>query len=116
MTPEKTVLQFISKFQTPETRKVFTQGCCYWFAKILADRFIDTAIIYNPVLGHFGTEVGGLMYDIEGLFDGDKICTGQWYYWDSYSNVDQLDYDRVVQYCVLMQDGGDLSEVQAEEN
>ena len=33
------ILNFIKRFQNEGTIKAFTEGCCYWFAKILDDRF-----------------------------------------------------------------------------
>lgn len=53
------VLDFISHFKGSEN--MFLHGCCYWFAKILYDRFSSDEkwlgwkidIRYEPVEGHF---------------------------------------------------------------
>lgn len=61
------VLQFIGHFNGSE--EVFLHGCCYWFAEILEQRFFvdaKAAIKYEPVEGHFMTEIDGRLYDIRG--------------------------------------------------
>ena len=45
---------FISHFHGAED--TFLHGCCYWFARILEQRFIAThacTILYEPIEGHF---------------------------------------------------------------
>jgi hypothetical protein len=104
-----TVLRFISHFQTSETIKVFTEGCCYWFAKILVDRFEslgNAKIIYNPVLGHFAAELDGTKYDITGILstDDNNKSWHQWYAYATYDGFDKLDNERVRKYCIELQD------------
>ena len=52
------VIDFIKHFAGAEN--TFLYGCCYWFAKILQDRFGNvhddgsySEIFYEPVKGHF---------------------------------------------------------------
>ena len=82
--PEE-IEQFISKFRTPETAKVFTEGGCYWFAHILYTRFTMThrhpEIWYNEASNRFATMIAGRLYDITGEI---KEVNGDWVKWDSY--------------------------------
>lgn len=94
--------QFISKFRTPETVKVFTEGCCYWFAHILYTRFTMThknpEIWYNEVDGHFATKINGRLYDITGEI---KDVNNKWVKWDDYL-VNEPSYSMVVvKGCIL---------------
>lgn len=49
------VLSFIAHFKGAED--VFLNGCCYWFAHILQDRFHEAGylvdIFHDPIEGHF---------------------------------------------------------------
>ena len=49
------VVDFIKHFKGSE--EVFLNGCCYWFARILQDRFHEHGylvdIYHDPVEGHF---------------------------------------------------------------
>ena len=62
------ILQFIKKFSDfgPQVVDCFTKGNCYWFARILAIEFMGT-IYYDPIVGHFATMIGGVLYDITGV-------------------------------------------------
>ena len=64
------VLNFINLFYSPETVDKFTCGLCYWFAHILYYRFSgefsDVAIMYDGIVNHFVTRIGGRVYDITG--------------------------------------------------
>lgn len=63
--------RFNGKGQNKEVMHVFTNGCCFWFAQILADRFcLYSEIKYDPVEGHFYTTVAGRDYDITGDVTG----------------------------------------------
>lgn len=46
----------------------FTNGCCYWFAVILRQRF-KGKIVYDPVIGYFACKIGDAVYDIRGNID-----------------------------------------------
>ena len=96
-TSENEILGFIARFhQIPHSRidEVFTSGCCYWFAAILAKRFPESEIIYDPVMNHFMTRIGGELYDITG-----RVCpVTPVIPWDSYP--DPLERERIVQQCI----------------
>ena len=55
------VEDFIRKFKSYELN-----GFCYWFAYMLAGRFVGAEIYYEPIDGHFITEIDGRLYDIRG--------------------------------------------------
>lgn len=58
-----TILNFIQNLKGSE--KVFLNGCCYWFAFILQERFGGN-MMYEPVINHFIQEIGGRLYDASG--------------------------------------------------
>lgn len=71
---EETVLRFIARFsgcgRNQEVIEVFTQGCCYWFAWILKERFPSGTLMYDPVVNHFACRIAGKDYDITGNISG----------------------------------------------
>lgn len=83
-------LDFISKFNKAEPLgEAFVNGKCYWFAKILEERFKyeRPSIMYNPISGHFTTRIKGRFYDINGdvtaenernSFMWDKLDDPEW--------------------------------------
>lgn len=64
------ILQFIKKFSDfgPQVVDCFTKGNCYQFARILAIEFMGT-IYYDPIVGHFATMIGEVLYDITGVVE-----------------------------------------------
>lgn len=83
----------------------FTQGCCYWFAVILKERF-SGKIVYEPVIKHFACEIDGHIYDITGDCDatyGPQFMN--WADWDSYEiNEDGSPSDarqEIINHCIL---------------
>ena len=68
---EEEVLEFIKR-RFPIDCK-WTDGNCYWFAKILAERF-GMQIYYLPIVGHFvaGFDSDGKFYDYNGVFNVTK--------------------------------------------
>ena len=64
------VEDFIRKFKIYDQNGVlestFLNGFCYWFAYILAGRFVGAEIYYEPIDGHFITEIDDRLYDIRG--------------------------------------------------
>ena len=94
------VLDFISRFQNynenGEVTQTFTNGCCFWFAKILTDRFPEGKIVYNPVANHFAAELWARYYDITGEI---QDITG-YSYWAWYQHYDPIHYDRLTQQCI----------------
>ena len=94
---EEIVLAFIGRFQNEGTIKAFTDGCCYWFAFILAQRFLLSEIAYNPVLNHFAVRIGTDLYDITGKIETSE---GPWIDWDEYQAAEPADTERVQRYCI----------------
>ena len=88
----KCINKFISEFHG-DSVEVFTQRCCYWFAYILAERF-GGRIKYDPINGHFATQVGGSIYDIQGEIEDPRM----WIDWETYN--DELHKSRITRDCV----------------
>lgn len=93
------VTQFLKRFHFSEDiTDVFSNGCCYWFAKILYDRFALThgaTIMYDEVINHFGTKINGRVYDIT----GDVTFK---YAWKPWSEVDdELLRARIIRDCIM---------------
>lgn len=95
------VMGFISRFtangRLDQVVKTFSCGCCYWFARTLYERFAaySPTIVYDIVINHFGTRIGGRVYDITG------DCTDQydWVEWEK-----QTEYtcarESITKYCI----------------
>ena len=77
--------------------RVFTEGCCYWFAVILHTRFPESQIVYEPVLNHFAVAVEGRVFDVTGDVT-DRAVSG-WIPWDSYA--DEPHRRRIVRDCIM---------------
>lgn len=97
---EKTVLDFIRHFlefdQLGDVRETFTSGCCYWFAKILADRF-DGRIVYDSVNNHFAALTSAGIFDITGEITGDF----KGHDWEWYRRFgDTIHAERIVRQCI----------------
>lgn len=86
---------FIKGFQTKETIDLFSCGKCYWFAYILKGRFPHLDICYDPVEGHFFCFDGKKGYDITGSFTPTKYVK-----WDTYEQIDNSHYKRIVRDCM----------------
>lgn len=103
---KKKVLSFISRFTNDgrykEVIEVFTCGACYWFAKILYERFKlfsgDAEIVYDPIINHFGCRIGDAVYDITG------DCTEQ-YNWSEWPMFKDWNWERrIVRDCILFEE------------
>ena len=93
------VTDFLKRFRFSENiTDVFSNGCCYWFAKILYDRFTLThgaTLMYDEVENHFGTKIDGRVYDIT----GDVTFK---YEWKPFSDVDdELLRARIIRDCIM---------------
>lgn len=96
----KTILAFINHFKFVDAKvleETFTQGCCYWFAEILAVRF-KGIICYNQIDNHFATKIGGELYDITGVLDAPY--SDVFVPWIAYQAVEPLDAGRVQRDCI----------------
>jgi len=94
------VISFINNFKSLHPSAIeecFSYGNCYWFAKILADRF-GGIIYYDEVDNHFITKIKDTFYDIMGECTIDSSCT---YPWSKYILIEPLNASRVYKYCIL---------------
>lgn len=104
MTTKEKVLEFIRNFQNEGTIQTFTEGCCYWFAYILVERFkseaVSANIWYNQILGHFATVIDGVLYDITGELE----LTFDWYIWEHWLEQEPVYGQVVIRDCILKTD------------
>lgn len=104
--PTPDVLMFIGRFSTNgqevrrEVIEAFTRGGCFWFAYILAARFgpqYGAEIMINHTAGHFGTRIGGSVYDITG--DVTELARGIWEPWAECDNARLREW--ITQDCIM---------------
>lgn len=95
------VLNFIKRFQNEGTIKTFTNGCCYWFAKILDERFnfVQSRIMYNEIDNHFATLIGINLYDITGNLGDIRDLKG-WEDWWYFIGKDKALTERIFRDCI----------------
>ena len=102
MTKHEEILKFISHFNIPEVVHLFTHGQCYWFARLLQERFSDYQhlcyIVYNPIDNHFALQHGKYLYDATGVVG--SINDSSWVDWDIYKIFEPLDAARVERDCI----------------
>lgn len=86
---------FLKRFHQYSTvDEVFTKGCCFWFAAMLVFRF-SGRLMYDPVEGHFVTEIEGRLYDITGDVTG-KYNVLAW------ENINDEPYkNRIIRDCIM---------------
>lgn len=92
------VLEFINDFkkQYPDAMEdTFLHGYCYWFAKILSERF-NGIICYEPVENHFITLIESHFYDIS----GEVTPTEKTQPWEVYKWWDELETNRIIRDCI----------------
>lgn len=92
------VTDFISRFhEYKEIDDVFTNGCCYWFAFILVERFknYNAQLVYDQVVNHFGAQIGNCVYDIT----GDVTNQYNWEEWRTLDDV--LLVSRINRDCIM---------------
>lgn len=65
------VLDFIKK-RWANTDGNWFNGNCYWFAKILCERFRRLEVYYLPIMGHFVAGDGAHFYDASGEVTPDE--------------------------------------------
>ena len=94
VTTEDEVLEFINRRFSGDCH--WTDGNCYWFAKILCDRFDYLKIGYEAVVGHFIAYGNGKYYD----WHGEYFPEYRVYEWDKLKDEDDLWYCRLVRDCV----------------
>lgn len=112
MTPEsqrlrQTILNFIARFtnngKRQEVIECFSCGCCYWFAKILWNRFVDVVdtdcyIIYDPIINHWACCIDSRAYDITGdITDNEEYS---WHDWNRFMYQDASLMKRLYRDCI----------------
>lgn len=97
------VLNFIARFtdrgKRHEVIDTFSNGCCYWFATILYERFVDDCFcyfVYDQVANHWGTKIDGRVYDITGEVTDDY----NWRDWFVVASEDEALAARLVRDCI----------------
>ena len=90
------VLDFIDR-RFKNTDANWNNGNCYWFAKILTERFKELKIYYIPSEGHFVAGDGKYYFDYNGLITNIYKFVSL----DSILQTDPLWYERLMRDCVL---------------
>ena len=90
------ILDFIKQFQDLGAENCFNNGMCYWFAYILKNRFLSEHchVMYDEVDNHFGCEINGVVYDINGIAPSHN-----WEPWYEMMTNDPLLYARILRDC-----------------
>lgn len=94
------VSKFIEDFKSMHPKEIedlFSYGYCYWFAKILADRF-DGEIRYLPIKNHFFTRIAGEDYDISGHISHHNEEDFNWIF---YQSIEPKGSIRIIRDCIL---------------
>lgn len=99
------IIDFIDNFKKQNKQvleKVFTEGNCYYFAIILKNRFPEISIVYSQINNHFMCLYDNHIYDIFGDIT-NNVEVRDLYLWETYKNVDFIDYSNVVKYCINLE-------------
>ena len=90
------ILDFIKQFRDLGAENCFNNGMCYWFAYILKNRFLSEHchVMYDEVDNHFGCEINGVVYDINGIAPAHN-----WEPWYEMMTNDPLLYARIMRDC-----------------
>jgi hypothetical protein len=99
------VMKFIARFTNNGKRQevidTFSCGCCYWFAKILWNRFTcraeECVVLYDPIINHWACQIDGIVYDITGVITSDEY---QWEPWVEFQYKDELLTKRLYRDCI----------------
>ena len=92
------VLNFINNFKgrySFELEDTFSNGYCYWFAKILELRF-NGEIYFNPDAVHFATLIEEQLFDIYGIVN---VGTDSWFCWEDYKLKENG--EKIIHSCIL---------------
>lgn len=94
------VNRFIQRFTEhgSQVEQCFTQGCCYWFAWVLTERFPGSEIVYDAIGNHFAAKIGGRAYDITG--DVTEKALSPWEPWSGYE-VGSTCRAGIVRNCIM---------------
>lgn len=89
------ILNFIKRRWSIDAN--WTNGNCFWFAKILQLRFPQLQIYYLPIIGHFITSDGENYYDWNGIYLPEEEPIN----WEELRNSDFLWAERLIRDCWL---------------
>lgn len=94
------VSDFINQFKSispsENVTETFSFGACYWFTKILCERFTDenAELCYAPIDNHFVARINNKIYDIIGDVTGQYNII-RWTNFD-----DELEKERIENNCI----------------
>lgn len=91
--------KYIANMYEDAIETVFYNGYCYWFARILKERF-DGKIVYSQIDNHFACLIEDYYYDIKGCL-GSVYDLGIFVDWEEYKKLDVSDAQRVYRDCIL---------------
>lgn len=94
------IMSFITRFANAQD--CLLNGCCYWFAYILKERFAEDAdctIMYNVLENHFATQIGAELYDVTGMVTSDHYIP-----WEKMPDYDASECKRIIRDCILLLD------------
>lgn len=88
------ILDFIDGFHP--VKKFFLNGYCYWFAKILIERFHKGMIYYLPIKNHFVVKISEQFFDANGIaeFDENPML------WSIYKSIEPVEAERIERDCI----------------
>ena len=98
--PSKDVKDSVTKFikrRFSSTDANWMNGNCYWFAKILVERFPGLQIYYEPIEGHFVAGMGGHYYD----YTGEIQKNHKYLALQTIATSDPLWYNKLMKDCIL---------------
>ena len=104
----KEVCAFIKHFCTEpnhEMDKNFLFGNCYWFARILQERFsvkYYCTLLYNPIDNHFCCSIEGECFDASGKLY--LTYPEEWVQWEQHIIHEPLNAARVYRDCIWHMD------------
>ena len=79
---ENKITKFINGIRQKHPKEIedtFMNGYCYWFARILAERF-KGEVWFNPLQVHFACNIGIYLYDVTGMIEDAY----GWVSWEQY--------------------------------
>lgn len=83
-----------------EVKTYFLNGSCYWYAKMLQERFrpwFNTEIMYNPIQNHFSCKIKDNYYDANGIIAPDL---DEWLPWSRYIALEPKGAARIYRDCI----------------
>lgn len=95
MTLEQEILEFINRRWSKDAD--WTNGNCYYFAKILKARFPQLDIYYCQIDGHFISGHNGEYFDWNGKYIPQETPV----LFDDLEDIDRLLFSRIIRDCVL---------------